>query len=165
LTPFLFRVTIRLIMSRESVANLINQAQQDLAQFRTTREKTLEGMGFQASSEVGEKEKPCHYIFDLVGIQDPVAGGYRSCYNLQVKTLDLMPEVAINVRPVREGSIVQETYDMSDPKHPRPIKKVHTHEVVGKITSFGYSWTGTKDVPVKGIEALRFKKRNPVVRD
>lgn len=108
-----------------------------------------------------ETEKPCHWLFDLT-IQDSARGGYSSGYNLEVESEALIPYGATNRRPVHEGSVVQETYDLSDPEHPKPIRRVHTHELgEGFVSPLGYRWTTTKTEPISGLRGIIFRLKNP----
>jgi hypothetical protein len=110
-----------------------------------------------------EREGPCHYMFDLVEIQDPTKGGYDSAYNLQVESANEVPVGAVNIRPIHEGSVVRETYNLSDPKHPKPVRLIHSHGVgEGNMCGLGYRWTTTKEESMSVIEALIFKKKHRI---
>ena len=112
----------------------------------------------------GEEEKKivCHFLFDLT-VEN------SSAYNLQVESADLIPKGAKNIRPVFEGAVVQETYDLLDPQHPKPVRKIHTHELgEGRMSSVGgyqYRWTTTRDESLSPIEAIVFKIKHPIYRD
>ena len=109
-----------------------------------------------------ELEKPCHYIFDME-TQDPSKGGYVSLSNLQVENQNEIPYGAKNVRPVFEGSVVQETYDLADPKHPIPVRIIHTHSVPEQDDSFfGFKWTTTRKEKMSFVEAVKFKANHPL---
>ena len=110
-----------------------------------------------------ELQKPCHYLFDLT-VQDP-RGGYTSAYDLQVETADLVPGGATNVRPIREGEVIKTTYNFADPKHPKPVRYIHSHAHEEDRSVLGYKWTGHKEEPLPFFEAIQYKVRNPIVWD
>lgn len=109
----------------------------------------------------GEEQKklPCHYIFDLTV-------DHTSAYNLQVGSVDRIPLGAKNIRPIFEGSVVKEIYNLADSKHPRPVRLIHTHDVPnGNVSGFGFRWVSTREENIKGFDALVFRMRHPIVRD
>ena len=124
----------------------------------------------KGEKEVGqgseENEKICHWTFDLT-LRGP-RGGYTSAYNLEAESGDLIPPQATNIRPIHVGSVVQETYNLADPDHPIPIRKIHIHKpegesrVLSEVGSFRFPWTTTKDVPMSRKDSRKFKKAHPI---
>lgn len=110
----------------------------------------------ESGSGKEELQNPCHWIFDLTK-------GNSSAFHLEVAKVNLIPEGATNIRPVVEGSVVQETYNFADSFHPLPVRKIHIHRMGEKVkSSLGYDWTTTKDIPITGIKGLIFRIKHPI---
>lgn len=106
-----------------------------------------------------EREIPCHFLFDLTVDN-------TSAYSLQVESVDLIPKGAKNIRPIFEGSIVQETYNLATPDNPKPLRRIHTHEgEEGKMSGLGFRWATTRDEYLKGLDALIFVLKHPIHRE
>lgn len=111
-----------------------------------------------------ELPQPCHYLFDVVSRKQSV--GYTSAYSLQAESTDSIPADATNIRPVREGEVVNTTYNLSDPNRPKPVHVIHSHEHEEKDRkAFGFTWGGTREEPLPPSEATAYIATHPIIFD